>query len=78
MSKRMPDDINVKGECLSVHELRTTPRKTYLANHWKQWDAKPGASAGPQQNLGQATLDRLQWQTSGNAGTAKPEAKGPS
>ena len=22
-------------------------------------------------------LDRLQWQTSGNAGTAKPEAKGP-
>ena len=46
-------------------------RETLLANHWKRWDAKPGAV--------ELTLYArpAAWQTTGNRGTAKPEAKGP-
>ena len=50
-----------------------------LANHWKQWGAKPEASAAEEiaQLLRRHARSVAIRQTSGNAGNAKPEAKGP-
>ena len=49
-----------------------------LANHWKRWGAKPeaGASEGNCADpLTRCSFGCI-WQTRGNSGTAKPEAKG--
>ena len=71
-------DLPARGFFRRTSRRRRRKVPGAAANHWKRWGAKPEAEA-PEGEPMRALLARCSfgcnWQTGGNAGTAKPEAK---